>query len=535
MNKKFSLEQLQALKKTELYQLAQECKIKGRSKLNKAQLIKELSKYAETENNKNSASGSKTKLSAKKASDKIKSETKQKNKSKTSNSEKKDKKDSKKQIVSSRESKNEKSEKSPARKILDRSFAKSEKEFPRKKGAQVKPVAIPLNLSVNEKSKSSSKKAQQIEQERSKRHSSLKTTMEIPVFSAPEPESAKPLSENDFTGDLPADYGETKIVVQIRDPHWAHAYWQIPRSEYRKLEQDVGIFEFAHSHFVLKLHNVSDGFTREFDISEHARSHYFYLEKSDTVYQVELGLSCPTEGYCFVALSNLVQTPPDTVASVWAFPADRDPAKKCLDDQDRIAGHERPTVAPSMVQLPVNDCFDEFKEVEELKEINDPTYVLNQGSAQPESVEGRKIESGAGLIDNPEQNIEEKPEELNFPPSSVEARGVPSSPELAAPERSVSSDFSSPEDMDFYKNANEPSLFLQADAEMILFGKVQTTAELTFNKEHLDYNENGEFSLRLALPWNQQKPLELEAFDPKTGLKKRFRASMTFEVIDEGK
>jgi hypothetical protein len=364
--------------------------------------------------------------------------------------------------------------------------------------------------------------------------------MEIPVFSAPEPEAAKPLSENDFTGDLPADYGETKIVVQIRDPHWAHAYWQIPRSEFRKLELDVGIFEFAHSHFVLKLHNVTDGFTKEFDISENARSHYFYLEKSNTVYQVELGLSCPTEGYCFVALSNLVQTPPDTVASVWAFPAHRDPARKHRDDDDRIAGHEKPQeppVIPTVVQPPAADCFAEFKEVEELKEINDPTYVLGHDD-MPESQpdQQRKTESGEGLLDYPEQKHEEKPKELNFPPSSVEVAEMPSSHELPAPDkRAVSSDFSSPEEMDFYKNANEPSLFLQADAEMILFGKVQTTAELTFNQQPLSYDQNGEFSLRLALPWNQRKPLEVEAFDPNTGLKKRFRAAITFEVIDEGK
>jgi len=235
-------------------------------------------------------------------------------------------------------------------------------------------------------------------------------------------------------------------------------------------------------------------------------------------------------------LSNMVQTPPDTVASVWAFPADRDPSKKYQDNEDRIAGHERPTVAPNMAQSPSYSRFDEFKEVEELKEINDPTYVLNQGTAQPESVEGKRIESGAGMIDNPEHKLEEKPQELNFPPSSAEAGGMPSSQELAGRDkRAISSDFSSPEEMDFYKNADEPSLFLQADAEMILFGKVQTTAELTFNKEPLDYNENGEFSLRLALPWNQRKPLEVEAFDPKTGLKKRYRAAITFEVIDEGK
>ncbi|MEW6709763.1 MAG: DUF4912 domain-containing protein, partial [Candidatus Riflebacteria bacterium] len=223
--------------------------------------------------------------------------------------------------------------------ILSRSFARQKNEGDARKrtGAIVQSVAIPVEITTTLKPEEPSPKARQIEEERSRRHASLKTTMEIPVFSTPASEMVLPVAEEDLTGDLPADYGETRIVVQVRDPHWAHAYWQIPRAELKRLEMSVGIFEFAHSHFVLRVHNVSDGFTQEFSLSEHARSYYFYLEKANTVYQAELGLQSPTEGYTFIALSNLVQTPPDKVAEHWAAPP-----QQRVPEENRVAGHELP-------------------------------------------------------------------------------------------------------------------------------------------------------------------------------------------------
>ncbi|MFZ5949785.1 MAG: DUF4912 domain-containing protein, partial [Candidatus Rifleibacteriota bacterium] len=152
--------------------------------------------------------------------------------------------------------------------ILSRSFArqKNDGDARKKTGAIVQSVAIPVEIPTTLKPEEPSPKAKQIEEERSRRHASLKTTMEIPVFSTPASEMVLPVAEEDLTGDLPADYGETRIVVQVRDPHWAHAYWQIPRAELKRLEMSVGIFEFAHSHFVLRVHNVTDGFTQDFSL-----------------------------------------------------------------------------------------------------------------------------------------------------------------------------------------------------------------------------------------------------------------------------
>jgi hypothetical protein len=572
MSNKFKLEDLNKLKRDELYQIAQELKIKGRSKLTKSQLIEALTPFAENSKNKKSLSddvpakkgkpGISTSKNAKITPD-TKTDTK-KTVSEKSDLNKKDKKSSGKKIASVSKSKKtevatkpariaaddsenlsgkksesakKKTTKKPAKttakskkagktngstekksvakpesaaeKTLDRSFAKQKKadDGRKKTGATVKPVAIPVELPASRPT-APSLKAEQIEAERSKRHSSLKTTMEIPVFSAPSIEAATPITEDDLTGDLPADYGETRIVVQVRDPHWAHAYWQIPRSELKRLELDVGIFEFAHSHFVLRVHNVSDGYTQEFRLSDNARSHYFYLEKADTVYQAELGLQSPTEGYSFIALSNLIQTPPDRVASSWAAPVKQDPV------EGRIAGHE----IPAAKSEPVSTA--ETQPV--YPEITDPQIVYGRSVSGNDMPACMPSQSGAGMVSGPAPTEQPGNEVSPWEGESLLSFNMPDS---WNPSSESSGSFSTA-----IEKSEPKTAFLTTTAEMVLYGSVQNECLLSFNGHPVKVGPDGGYSLRLQLPVNQNNEIELEAQNPETGEKKTIRASIRFDV-----
>lgn len=540
MVKKFKVSELGGFKREELYQIAQELEIKGRSKMSKAQLIEALAAFALPEApqedvlNKSSVAKTPAKKTAEKSA---RTQEKTPDKSPVSHTrkpgrpagikidtreikapEKKDKpakpaKPSTKKPLTQKKKEAvadlpgiQPEAKGAAENILARSFAKEKKSEPlyQKQGAVVQSVAIPVEIPVDLKPEPLSPKAQQIEQERSKRHASLKTTMEIPVFSAPEPEVARPVSENDLTGDLPADYGETRIVVQVRDPHWAHAYWQIPRSELKKLEMHVGIFEFAHSHFTLRVHNVTDGFTQEFALGENTRSYYFYLEKANTVYQAELGLQSPTEGYTFIALSNLVQTPPDQVASTWAAPV-KPVAANC--DEERIAGHEIPAQVTEVKPPPA--------------EITEPHQVFSS------SLSGGSVPAALDFVT--ESGAPDQPESVGEAPVlPVLSSDRPSSENLisswAVPNPVSSTGRNS-------EVARDTDIYLSLNPELIVYGSVDSRCRLSFNHHQIMPDKDGTYSLRLELPLNQSREIEVEAVEPETGKTRMIRARVKFELI----
>ncbi len=398
----------------------------------------------------------------------------------------------------------------PKENILSRSFArqKSDGDTRKKSGAIVQsvaiPVAIPVEITTTLKNEEPSPKARQIEEERSRRHASLKTTMEIPVFSTPASEMVLPVAEEDLTGDLPADYGETRVVVQVRDPHWAHAYWQIPRAELKRLEMSVGIFEFAHSHFVLRVHNVTDGFTQEFSLSEHARSYYFYLEKANTVYQAELGLQSPTEGYTFIALSNLVQTPPDKVAEQWAAPA-----QQRVPEENRVAGHE----------LPAEILTDSH--VAHDPAITEPAEVFKEAFKQQEIPAFLEPLAGSGQVP---QMPEDQPSE-----------GTPGNEGNNPREATVSSwivppGISSSEFVE-EKKPGDNDVYLTMNPDLLLYGQTDKRCELRLNNHLIKTDPEGNYSLRLNLPVNESSEIEIEAVEPETGKTRKIRATVKLEIL----
>ncbi|GAB1352886.1 hypothetical protein MASR1M12_16180 [Erysipelotrichia bacterium] len=411
-------------------------------------------------------------------------------------------------------------EEAAAMRTLNRAFGKKSSEAQvsaNKKGASViePAVAIPVNLAHDERK--TSDLAEKIESDRRRRHASLKTTMEIPVLSTSSATSAAPVSESELTGDLPEYYDETRLVLQIRDPHWAYAYWELPPVERKRLELEVGIFEFAHSHYILRLHNVTRGHTQEIKLTENARNWYIYLEDAKCVYQVELGLQSPTEGYTFIALSNLVQTPPDRAAEHWAAPVAPQPILQILSQTD-----EQSEVPPEPESVPPAPLA---------ARLTDPAFVYYQSLSGDPVLPAGSSEIPAGLNAPAPQmpgshaglpagiSSLSLPGSFTVPTSASEFSSMPGS--LQMPGSAGVSSFDQ-----VRREKSAPSIALAAD--LVLYGQVPEGCDLFFMGQQVTARTDGTFSLRLALPANKSCQLELVAVNRETGETQKIAAHFAF-------
>jgi len=576
MKRKMNAEDLAGLKRADLYEMARELKISNCSKMKKEELLAViLSASAEkkgTAATKKSAATEKPAKAAKKA-EPAKEKAKKTAPAKTAPTKKAatktapekiieqktpvDKKPSKTKATRPAAAKEEKPkrgrpagksrpateekasvEMTGAEKRLDRGFGKKAEDAPKprhKKGAEVlqPAVAIPVETALR-KDNQPTIKAREIEKERSKRHASLKTTMEIPLFPASEPEILSSVREEDLTGDLPTDYGETRIVMQIRDPHWAYIYWDLPPIELKRLELEVGIFEFAHSHFVLRVHDVSHGWSHEIKLTDHARNWYIYLEHPQTVYQVELGMQSPSEGYTFISLSNLVQTPPDQVSQRWAPPVPPEPEPQPEADpeaEERIAGHEFARPLSRQAQTAVKSDIARFTDPGQVYFSTVTGEKLSQGGSS--DLLATRTFATPDMPTSAMPGSHEMPGSLNIPssfnaPSSfnMPSSHMPSSHSMPSSDTMPSSEGVSSLSRPAKKKDNP---FLTAAADLIIYGSVRPGCELFFHGNAVRVRPDGTYSLRLALPFDGCQTIELVAVDSETAQTDTIKAEISLK------
>ncbi len=127
-----------------------------------------------------------------------------------------------------------------------------------------------------------------------------------------------------LSGELPLGYGDTRIVLQIRDPYWAHAYWEINDQTKAELRRTLGDEGYTRSSFILRIYDVTDlDFTGDnahsyYDIHifEGANNWYLHLGKPNRSFVIDLGLISPTGQFILIARSNVARTPRDTYSDV---------------------------------------------------------------------------------------------------------------------------------------------------------------------------------------------------------------------------
>lgn len=115
---------------------------------------------------------------------------------------------------------------------------------------------------------------------------------------------------------LPSFYGATRIILQVRDPFWMHAYWEIAEDMASSLRRQLGE-ELDRSNLTLRVHDVT-GITFDgnnsvisFDKQVHpfASNWYIDVREANRSYCVDLGLVTSKSQFYLIARSNTVHTP----------------------------------------------------------------------------------------------------------------------------------------------------------------------------------------------------------------------------------
>lgn len=111
--------------------------------------------------------------------------------------------------------------------------------------------------------------------------------------------------------ELPKNYGDNKIVLLVRDPHWCFLYWEL---QPEKIEE--GLCRLNRSgnevRYVLRIHSPSTGGTYfDVDVDFRAGSHYIQLSPPGASFYSEIGLLDHEGHFAALAVSNTVTLPLD--------------------------------------------------------------------------------------------------------------------------------------------------------------------------------------------------------------------------------
>jgi len=136
-----------------------------------------------------------------------------------------------------------------------------------------------------------------------------------PNASSPAPTPEEFLSLDRTERELPLEYGETKVVLLVRDPEWIFAYWEINSATRKK----YGIPKGRHNKtLVLRVIELDDddNMVNSYDVgvNDHTASWYVKIDHPNHRYIVELGLLEEEGGFDVIATSNEVQVPRRTIA-----------------------------------------------------------------------------------------------------------------------------------------------------------------------------------------------------------------------------
>jgi hypothetical protein len=130
---------------------------------------------------------------------------------------------------------------------------------------------------------------------------------------------------------FPAGYGDTRIVLMVKDPWWIYAYWEVRAEEDRAARGQLRPDEAVGLQTVLRVHDVtgvnfpSEPANRAFDIplSGLANNWYLHVDAPDRSFIVDIGLLTAQGRFLLLARSNAVTTPragpSDLIDSDWAI------------------------------------------------------------------------------------------------------------------------------------------------------------------------------------------------------------------------
>jgi hypothetical protein len=242
---------------------------------------------------------------------------------------------------------------------------------------------------------------------------------------------------------LPGGYGDTKIVLMVRDPYWLYAYWEINSREADRLKTEIGEDVFVGSKLILRVYDITGvNFTGvnahgffDIEISSYIGNWYIQVGRPNRAFIVDIGYRTPDGRFILLARSNAVLTP-------------RDQYSEEIDEEWMIPDWDK------MYALSGG-------------------FGIGRSSGEIKAMMKKRLEErmGSGWVSS-----------------------------ISSPSRAV---------------GGRP-FWLMADAELIVYGATEPTAQLTVQGKPVKLRKDGTFSLRFALPDGVQEiPIEAVRDDGK--------------------
>lgn len=279
-------------------------------------------------------------------------------------------------------------------------------------------------------------------------------------------------------GDLPAGYGESRIVLLPRDPQWAYTYWDIPNDHKEELRRQGG------QTLALRIYDVTDvdldyqspHSLQEYPADELAREWYLPIPVSDRDYVIDVGYLTADGGWLVLARSARVHIPPvypsDWIEDVF-ITVDFEEDLRAKTFYELVPPSKKlPTVTASGEGNPIYEQIFGLAESAEAQRVAGSLFGSMQhvpGSAAPEQVLSSYVfPSGVGMWAVP--NVSG----LNM--SGVGMSGFSAGAVPARPRK----------------------FWLVADAELIVYGATEPDANVTIGGRPIKLNSDGTFRFQMS-------------------------------------
>jgi hypothetical protein len=300
------------------------------------------------------------------------------------------------------------------------------------------------------------------------------------------------LGQEDITGgsfadvdaglaDLPAGYGESRIVLLPRDPQWAYTYWDVTNEHKEDLRRQGG------QQLALRIYDVTEvdlecqnpHSIQEYPADELAREWYLPIPVSDRDYIIDIGYRTADGRWLVLTRSARVHIPP-------VYPSDWiEDIFITVEFAEELRGETKYELVPPAKKLAsVNG--------------NHPNPIYEQIFGLAESAEVQRV---AGSIFGSMQHVagSVRPEEVISSyifPSGVGLWAVPTMSGLTM--SGVGMGMSG---VGFSASAvpvRPRKFWLVADAELIVYGATEPDATVTIGGRPIKLNADGTFRFQMS-------------------------------------
>ena len=150
--------------------------------------------------------------------------------------------------------------------------------------------------------------------------------------------------------ELQPEYGEVRLWLVARDPHWLLAYWEFNPDEHPEARGEDGA-----THFLLRVQREDGTVEATVEIQPGAGNWYVPVRHADCNYTAELGFF--TMGsWAFLARSGATRTPPVDADEIFTIPPATIPARLSLTEMRALmAGQSQPGESTAQTAARVQD------------------------------------------------------------------------------------------------------------------------------------------------------------------------------------